>query len=480
MKTVQKQSHAHRLMRWWPAAVLPILVACGGGDVAEAPATTALGANDDRAQVLSTNTAAVGSLALVSSTSTGAARAGDLCAISADGNQVLFSNNYDNVVPGDANNFATDLFLKDRRTGSVFRVSTGSTGGQLRAATCLGMTPDGRSVALMTDSPGSAPFDFPVLVAEPTIYVKNTVTGTLTRVTPPAASLPTTRGFQFAGLSDDGSRVAFIALPTSTYLGGYETSANGPARMMVADLSNPAAVRYINLESKVRLSLTQASIYGDVLLSPNGRELAFSTRENHPEVGDTNGKNDAFLLNIDTATLRQVNTDISGNVISSPGSFGNAFGTQAFIGKGRKLLLFVDGDSSAGPSGLYTKNLDSGQFSLLLATGGLPINRNFYRIDVSVSDDGASAVFVRRVGNSLTGTNVPMLRNLTTGRESNVATTAAGVASNGTTTTQALIAANGSTVAFSNNGTNLVGTNRNFELRTYAKTVAAAPAATSQ
>jgi Tol biopolymer transport system component len=480
MKTVQKRSQAFRLMPWWPAAMLPILVACGGGGLAEAPATQALGADDGRAQSLATNTAAVGSLALVSSTSTGAARAGDLCAISADGNLVLFSNNSDNVVAGDANNFAADLFLKNRLTGGVFRVSTSSTGGQLRAATCLGMTSDGRSVALMTDSPGSSAFDFPVLVAEPTIYVKNTVTGTLTRVTPPAASLPTTRGFQFAGLSDDGLRVAFIALPTSTYLGGYETIANGPARMMVADLSNPAAVRYINLESKVRLSLTQASVYGDVLLSPDGRDLAFSTRENYPEVGDSNGKNDAFLLNIDSATLRQVNTDSSGNVISSPGSFGNAFGTQAFIGRGRKLVLFVDGDSSAGPSGLYTKNLDSGEFSLVLATAGLPVSRSFSRIDVSLPDDGKAAVFVRRLGNSQTGTNVPTLRNLITGAESNVATTAAGVASNGTTTTQALIAANGGTVAFSNNGRNLVGTNRNFELRTYAKTVAAAPAATSQ
>ncbi len=480
MKSVQKQSQAARMMRWWPAAVLPILVACGGGGVAEAPATSAQGAEDDRAQSLATSSPAVGSLALVSSTATGAARAGNLCALSADGNLVLFSNNNDNVVSGDANNFATDLYLKNRLTGGVFRVSTNSTGGQLREATCLGMTPDGRSVALMTDSPGSAAFDYPVLVAEPTIYVKNTVTGTLTRVTPPAASLPTTRGFQFAGLSADGNRVAFIALPTSTYLGGYETRANGPARMMVADLSNPAAVRHINLETKVRLSLSQDSVYGDALLSPDGRELAFSTRENHPEVGDSNGKNDAFLLNIDTATLRQVNTDISGNVISSPGSFGNAFGTQAFIGKGRKLVLFVDGDSSAGPSGLYTKNLDSGQFSLLLATGGLPINRSFLRVDVSVPDDATAAVFVRRQGNSQTGTNVSTLRNLLTGQESNVATTATGVASNGTTTTQALIAANGSTVAFSNNGRNLVGTNRNFELRTYAKTVATAPAATSQ
>ncbi len=461
-------------------AALPVLVACGGGDVGtEISAAQALDASSGRSQSLAVTAPAVGTLTLVSSTSGGLARSGNVCAVSADGSQVLFSNNSDSVVPGDSNNFADDVFLKNLRTGAVSRISTTSSGATLsrNPATCLGMTPDGRFVAFMATVGGSSPFEFPIVPAEQAILVKNVATGALIRATPALASVPTTAGWQFAGLSSDGLRVGFVALPTTTYLGGYETQANGPARLMVSDLSNAASVRIINLEAQAPLSLSQGSVYGDAQLSPDGRQVAFSTRLNVTQAGDNNGKNDAFLVQVDTGAVRQVNTDVSGNIVSSAGSFGPAFGLQAFINQGRALVINVTGDSSAGPAGLYVKQLDTGALRPLLATAGLPVSGNGIRVDVSVSDAATSAAYVRRSGNSQTGQNLATLRNLLTGQERSVATTAAGVASNGTTTTAAFISADGSTVAFANNGRNLLGTNPNFELRVYAKTVAASAAA---
>lgn len=461
---------------WLAAGMVPLLVACGGGaDEGVLAPPQALAADTERRQRLASTAPAVGTLALVSATAAGEVRPGDVCAVSADGSLVLFSSSSDTVVSGDNNAGATDLFLKNLRTSAVTRVSTTSTGGPvLRSSTCLGMTPDGRAVALMTETGSSGPYQFPPVGAESAIFVKNLVTGALTRATPPRASLPTTQGFRFAGLSSDGLRVGFLALPTTTYLGGYENQANGPARLIVSDLSNPAAVRFINLEAQARFTVPQGAVYGDAMLAPDGRKVVFSTQVNYPELGDNNGKTDAFVVDVDSLALRQVNTDVSGNVVTTAGTlFGPAIGVQGFIGQGRRVVLYIDGDSSAGPAGLFAKHLDSGVLQPLLATAGLPVNGVGYRLDIALNDAGTAAAYVRRTGNSLTGQNLATLRDLQTGQEQNVARTTAGVASNGTTTTAALISADGSTVAFANNGKNLSGTNRNGELRVYAKTVGA-------
>jgi Tol biopolymer transport system component len=305
-------------------------------------------------------------------------------------------------------------------------------------------------------------------------------TGELIRATPPVASLPNTQGWQFAGLSNDGTRLAFIGLPTTIYQGGYVSVATGPARLLVSELTDPAAVRTINLQAQAPLSLNQGDVYGDAMLSPDGRQVAFTTQSNVVAAGDANNLLDTFLVNVDTGALRQINTDASGTPITGPNSlFGTFVGLQAFINQGRSLVVNIS-DSSVGPAGLYEKQLDTGALRPMLATAGLPINTSRFRPDISVSDDGSAVVYVRRTGNSQSGQNIPTLRNLLTGEERNVATTAAGVASNGLTTTGAFISADGTTVAFSNNGRNLVGSNRNFELRAYTKTVAAAPAAVAR
>ena len=476
------------LVRAWLAlAALPLLAACGGGAVDTDEGTAGALNRDvpeDRAQALSAGTPALGTLLLASSTSTGQARSGNTCGVSADGSQVLFTST-GNLI-GTNSNFLTDLYVKNVRTGAISRANTFPNGGRVgvgNPATCLGMTPDARFVAFSVVLPGGGVFDFPPTPTEPVIYVKDVSTGALVRATPALASVPTTANWQFAGLSQDGKRLAFIALPTSTYQGGYVTLANGPARLMVSDLSNPAAVRTINLEAQAPLSLNQASVFGDALLSPDGSQVAFSTQANVTAAGDTNGIFDTFMVQVDTGELRRINTDGSGNTVvggSSTNLFGTLLGLQAFINQGRSLVVSLSGNTNVGPAGLYAKRLDTGALRLLMATAGLPINTSFLKPDITVSDAGTSAVYVRRTGNSQTGQNVPTLRNLLTGQETRVDITPTGVVSNGLTTTAALISADGTTVAFSNDGRNLVGSNRNRELRAYTKTVAAAPAAAAQ
>jgi hypothetical protein len=463
---------------WGAVSLVLLLSACGGGTDPEADATATadgLQAADSRAGTLAVQTPAVGTLRLASATASGQARYGNVCATSADGNLVLFTSYQDNVVAGDTN-FANDLFLKNLSTGAVRRVSTTSSGGAMASeSTCLGMSRDGQFVALQTLTGGSGAYQFPAVAAESAIFVKNLTTGALVRATPPRATVPTTQGFAFAGLSDDGMRLAYRAVATTTYLGGYQTVVNGPVRLFVSDLSNPAAVRQIDLQATARLTTDLGGdVDGSVLLSPDGRSVAFSTSADYPELGDTNNRFDLYLLNLDSLAVRRINTDVSGNAVSVSG-VDPRYGVQGFMGQGRRVAFYIPSDSSAGPKGLFAKHLDTGVLQPLLATGNLTgINQTRSTLDVSLSDAGTAAVYVLRSGNSQNGSNIPKLRNLVTGQEQNVATTSTGSAvGTATTTTGALISADGSSVAFSNSGNNVLGTNRNGELRAYVKTVAA-------
>ena len=163
--------------------------------------------------------------------------------------------------------------------------------------------------------------------SELAILVQNQSTGQQTRVTPLLSTFPNVSEYQFAGISDDGLRVAFIAQPTRT-CSGYDCTANGPARMLLRDLASGAL---INLESQVRFTTSQGVADGDAWLSPNGRTLAFLTRANYPEAGDVEPNSDAFVLDIASGGVRLVNVDAAGRRLAIGGFAG---GEQVFLSNG--------------------------------------------------------------------------------------------------------------------------------------------------
>lgn len=78
-------------------------------------------------------------------------------ALSADGRYVAFDSDADNLVPGDTNR-AKDVFVYDRETGETIRVSVTLSGGQRKGDSSLRfLSPDGRSV-LFASSTGGSPF----------------------------------------------------------------------------------------------------------------------------------------------------------------------------------------------------------------------------------------------------------------------------------------------------------------------------------
>lgn len=427
----------HLRSAWVLAAVL--LAASGPAAAAKAkPAPTPPPPAPDR------------TLVLASASANAVPTDGQPCAVSGDGSKVLFSARSGALVSGDSNG-EVDLFLKDLNGNGVQRVVAAAA--PLSPVFCLGMTPDAKNVVYTLVNPSILP----------AIQVKNLLTGSVTQVTPPLASLPNVAGYQFAGISDDGLRLAFIAQPTSTS-SGYDTTALGPARMLLRDLGTG---QLINLEAQVRFTTEQGRARGSAQLAPDGRSLAFASCAPHPETGDNSGKCGVFSHQLDTGLTRLVSTTAAGQPVQVAGSFNPSFGLQAVLPGSNRVVFRLGYDTNAGLAGIYIKDLASGALTRVLdpsVTYGVGDS-----LALSFSGDGSKVAYIASTGNSQSGQSLAVVRHLASGILTNAATLSNGTVGNGNTSVGALLSRDGSAVAFGNNATNLVAGAATVDVRTYRK-----------
>ena len=439
-------------------AVVLTTAACGGGGNDASTQASASPLDAGRANTLARSRpqppppptpTTDATLALASATASGQAVSGDVCAVSADGGKVLFTSISDTLVSGDVRPFEADIYLKDFNGNGVTRAVTTTS----RTLTCLGMTPNANTVVFIADASNGQVDALGNSGTELAIMLQNLSTGQQTRVTPVLSTFPSVRQYQFAGVSDDGSRVAFIAQPTAT-CSGYECTATGPARMLLRDLASGSL---INLESQVRFTTSQGTADGNAWLSPNGRTLAFSSRAAYPQAGDTTAGSDVYALDIASGNVRLVSTDAAGRQLTFPGfqGPGPSFGVQTFLADSTKIAFFSDNDTTAGPGGVYVKDLATGALNRVL-------DRNLtagdgYRAFLSFSDDGRKVAYVEGSGGGQTYSALPRVIDLASGVRVNAATLTNGTVGNGNITTTVLLSRDGKTAAFGNNSTNLLG-----------------------
>ena len=377
-------------------------------------------------------------LALASASASGVAVAGNICGVSADGGKVLFTSPSDTLVSGDNRPFLDDIFLKNFNGNGVSRVVNTAS----RSLACLAMTPDANTVVFAADATNGQVDVLGNSGTESALLVQNIATGQQTRVTPLLSSFANVSAFQFAGVSDDGLRVAFIAQPTRT-CSGFDCTANGPARMLVRDLATGSL---INLESRVRFTTTQGVADGTALLAPSGRLLAFSTRAAYPEAASPGGG--VFVFDLASASVRLVNADATGRQVQ----LGDV---RAFLSSSSKVAFYNATATDAGPAGVYVKDLAIGSLVRMPANLTLLPGSS---VPLSFSDDGRRVSYVE--SNNLGGqffNSLPRVIDLATGAIVNAATLTNGTVGNGNVTVSALLSRDGRVAAFDNNSTNLLG-----------------------
>lgn len=403
-------------------------------------------------------------LQLASTGTTGQAIDGKVCGVSADGGQVIFQTRNGSFEPD-------QIFLKDFNGNRSTRVVAGNPVGVTLA--CLAMTPDAQTVVFVGNAPNGVADDLGRVGSESAIISKNLLTGVETRITPMLSTLPGASSFRFAGVSDDGQRVAFMAEPTATCR-LYDCVATGPARMFVRNLSTG---ELINLDSQVRLSTTQGRIDGNALISPDGQKLAFATRTPYPELGDGNAnRSDVFVLNLASNAMRMLSTDANGQQVTLLGfastAGGPSFGVQAFLSGSSRVAFRSATDLNVGPANVHAKDLNTGALMPLMPIGfsvNFPnVNVNGVRADLSFSDDGQKVAYVRR-SNINPSVDIPLVLDLRTGVSVRAATLGNGTQGNGPVSLGMLLSRDGRVTAFDNNSTNLVAGASTSEVRTYRR-----------
>lgn len=194
--------------------------------------------------------------------------------------------------------------------------------------------------------------------------------------------------------------MAFIAQPTST-CSGFDCTALGPVRVLLRDLATGAL---INLESQVRFTTAQGVADGGAWLSPNGRTLAFSSRADYPQAGDTNSKSDMFALDIASGNVQLVSTDAAGQQLTVPGFAGSGptWGVQAFLSNSSKIAFYSD-NTSAEPAGVYVKDLATGALVNAATLTNGTVGNGKTTTNVLLSRDGRAAAFGSNSTNLLGG-----------------------------------------------------------------------------
>jgi len=154
----------------------------------------------------------------VSSAGVQADGASSVVAVSADGRYVLFNSKATNLVGGDTNG-VQDVFLRDRVLGKTFRVSGGNSHRQANGASWgQAVTPDGRFVVFISTATNLVGGDSN---HHRDVFVRDRKTGRVYRVSlsPPGDQFLVLRSMS-AHISADGRWVLFTQGAFSTCLSG--------------------------------------------------------------------------------------------------------------------------------------------------------------------------------------------------------------------------------------------------------------------
>ncbi|MEV5593082.1 hypothetical protein [Streptomyces sp. NPDC052496] len=225
--------------------------------------------------------------------------------LSADGRYVAFESNAANLVPGDTN-ADTDIFVRDRRTGRTESVTLDGKPPQGRQGSQMPViSADGRYVAFASSREDLVPGD---TNKAQDIFVRDRRTGTVTRVsvsvnTGEQATGPSANPV----LSYDGRKVGFtskaVNLPPASAPAAPDGT--GPRRPR----SYPFFLHDLDTG---RTSVASLSSAGETVgawnasLSPDGRHAVFSSQYGDVVPGHPTGHADLFVRDLAKGTTEQL------------------------------------------------------------------------------------------------------------------------------------------------------------------------------
>lgn len=406
------------------------------------------------ALLLTLPTTAFGVLAMdrVSVSSAGAQGSGISyeCQPSANGRFVAFVSDSSQLVPGDTN-LLGDVFVRDRLTGAVERVSIGNGGEEAdRDSFDCDISADGRYVSFATFATNliGAGVD---TNAKCDVFIRDRLLGTTERVSVGVAGVQGNGDSDHTSMSADGNRVAFRSSATNL-VAALDT--NGKDDIFLRDRAG---------SKTVRVSVDSSGIQADdhsynLAINATGRYVVFeSDATNLVGIADTNLYRDIFLKDVTTGTTTRMSVSSSG-VEGDFGSFNPAINADGrYVVFSAFATNLVPGDTNGGNDILIRDVLAGTTTMVSHGLGGVPANgrSNF----PSISDDGAVIAYWSAASNLVAGdTNAVddvFVTRLSDGATERVSTSAAGAQGDADSGSPHL-SADGRYVGFDSDATNLV------------------------
>jgi Tol biopolymer transport system component len=313
-------------------------------------------------------------------------------ALSADGRFVAFESRATNLVARDTNS-TNDVFVKDRQSGAIERVSVAADGGQANGASNRpALSADGRLVAFWSEAS--------TLVEDDTnntydnggydIFVKDRQTGAIERVSVAPDGSEGIADSVAPSLSADGRFVAF-----GSYASNLVVDDNNAAPdIFVADRQRRAIER-VSLAADG--SEGDADSFWNPVLSADGRFVAFWSEASNLVPGDTNGVVDVFVKDRQSGALERASAAASGVQGNGP-SYNPALSADgSYVVFWSEASTLIPGDSNGVPD-VFVRDRSSGAIERVsVSSSGTQANGASY--NPALSTDGLHVAFWSEASN---------------------------------------------------------------------------------
>jgi Tol biopolymer transport system component len=315
---------------------------------------------------------------------------------SAEGRFVVFESARDDLVPGDANG-VTDIFVADRMSGTVQRVSVADDEAQANAASSQPtVSADGSRVAFLSAASNLVAGDGNAAVD---VFVRDRSAGTTVRANLGAAGVEANAGAFNPRISHDGSRVAFQSAASNLVAG----DTNGVDDVFLHTLAGAVTLR-------VSVSSAQLQANGpstQPTLSQDGDVVAFLSGAGNLVPVDNNGSgSDVFVHRVGAGTTAIASVNDAGTVAAAQ-SVSSAL--PGISGDGRFVAFASDANYVAADTGGFSDLfradlLGTPTIRVSLADDEAPLNAGVQAVaGDGISFDGSRILFATTADNAVAG-----------------------------------------------------------------------------
>ncbi len=371
--------------------------------------------------------------------------------VSADGRYAAFWSDASNLVAGDTN-LVSDVFVRDRQSGTIERVSVASLGAEGNEGSSYpSISADGRHVAFHSfatnlvggDTNGSSD-----------VFVRDRQGGTTERLSVSSLEAEGNGVSAFPSISADGRFVAFESTASDLVSG----DTNGTYDVFVRDRQSGKTEC---------VSVGASGVQGNdhsfgPSISADGRYVAFTSFASDLVSGDTNERPDVFVRDRQLGVTERVSVD-------SSGAGGNSNSERPSISADGRYVAFdsfasdlVGGDTN-GAFDVFVHDRQTGATERVSVDSGGAEGNTASQL-AAISADGRHVAFMSfasdLVGGDTNGWSDAFVHDRQSGTTERVSVSSAGGQGNGQSSGLS-ISADGRHVAFESSAANLVSGDTN-------------------